>query len=320
MSETPSAAPAAATPAPAATPAATANTAPPAAAAPPPVASPATQQSPTATAGTAKAEVGYWANDWRERMAGGDVKEKARLDRMASPEAVYKSFRAMEQRLSSGELKGPYPKDGKPEAQAAWRKENGVPETAEAYDISLPDGLVVGEADLPIVAEVKKALHEVNAPQAVMTKALTAYYKMRAAEDAAQDDADLDHKAKSEEALRQEWGQEYRVNVNAISNFVRQTFGKDADRLLGARLADGRPLGNDPAILRALANVVRELNPIATVAGHSGTGAAQAVDAEIAALEKRMRDDRANWFKDDAAQARYRQLTEARDKAQQRAA
>lgn len=253
-------------------------------------------------------------------MAGGDAKKLENLKRYASPQAVLDAHLQLRGKLSSGELKGPYPKDGKPEAQAAWRKENGVPETPEAYDITLPDGLVVGEEDLPIVNEVRKALHEVNAPQAVMTKALTAYYKMRAAEEAAQNDRDLEHKSQSEESLRAEWGVEYKQNVNAIANFMRATFGGDADRLLGARLADGKPLGNDPAILRALAGIVREMNPLHSVVGHNGPDAMKSVETEIADIEKAMRDDRAAYFKDAAKQERYAQLMNARDKQKARAA
>lgn len=256
-------------------------------------------------------------------MAGGDAKKLESLKRYASPQAVLDAHMQLRGRMDSGELKGPFPKDGKPEVQAAWRKANSVPEAPEAYDITMPDGLVVGEEDLPIVNEVRKAMHEVNAPQAVLTKALTAYYKMRAAEEAARDDRDLEHKSLSEEALRQEWGVEYKQNVNAISNFITQTFGEDAKRLLGARLADGKPLGNDPAILRGLAAIAREMNPMATVTGMTGPAAIQNAEAELAKLNAMMGDRSSEYWRGDNAQknqARWRELDTALSKQKPRAA
>ena len=69
-----------------------------------------------------------WSDDWRSKMAGGDAKEAKRLERFASPKEVFKSYRAFETRLSSGELKSAMPKDAKPENLTAWRAENGIPE------------------------------------------------------------------------------------------------------------------------------------------------------------------------------------------------
>ena len=66
-----------------------------------------------------------WSDDWRSKMAGGDAKEAKRLERFASPKEVFKSYRAFETRLSSGELKSALPKDAKPEQLTAWRAENG---------------------------------------------------------------------------------------------------------------------------------------------------------------------------------------------------
>jgi len=76
-------------------------------------------------------------------------------------------------------------------------------------------------------------------------------------------------------------------------------------------LADGSPLTSNPAIVSWLVQKEREANPVATsVPSNSGTIAT--VEAEIKQLESRM--GTREWYKDNAAQARYRELVTSRDK------
>lgn len=46
-----------------------------------------------------------WPEDWRSKVAGEDAKELARLQRMGSPADVWKAYRALEAKISSGQLK-----------------------------------------------------------------------------------------------------------------------------------------------------------------------------------------------------------------------
>src|SRR3546814_8159770 len=73
-----------------------------------------------------------------------------------------KSQRALEQKLSSGEFKKAIGPDATPEQIAEWRKEQGIPEKPEDYDLKFDNGLVIGEADKPLVAEFLKASHATN--------------------------------------------------------------------------------------------------------------------------------------------------------------
>jgi hypothetical protein len=63
---------------------------------------------------------------------------------------------SLQQQLSSGEYVKRLPKDAKPEQVAEWRKNNGIPESPEKYDFNLPDGLVMGEADLNVARKFLK--------------------------------------------------------------------------------------------------------------------------------------------------------------------
>lgn len=248
------------------------------------------------------------------------------LERFGSPKAVYDAYRAINQKIAAGELKsGKLPDKPTPEQIAMYRKEHDVPEQPDGYyeKMSLPDGLVIGEEDKPIVNQVLAAAHAVHAPPQIVNSMVAAYYKAREAEQAAQDDSDLDHKATSEDALRNEWGPEYRQNVNIVKNFLVNTFGEGAARILGARLADGKPLGNDPEVLRPLLAVARELNPVATVVGHAGAATPGAIDDRLTAIKKMMGDRDGPYWKGPEAQKlqdEFLHLTRAKERSTSRAA
>lgn len=73
---------------------------------------------------------------------------------------------------------------------------------------------------------------------------------------------------------------------------------------------------NIPGVLEGFANISRQLNPIAQLTQPSGDPQ-QTLDAEIAELEKYMKDDRQAYNKDESAQARLRQLYDIRIKHQE---
>src|ERR1051325_5940204 len=129
------------------------------------------------SAGEAEVEP-TWHEDWRERMvaklpAAEREKELARLRRFASPENVYRSFRETERLRSSGQLKPALSEGATPEEVAAFRKDHGIPETAEDYvgAIKLPEG-----TKLPPDAEAgfkafASAMHAKNVPPAFAQEA-----------------------------------------------------------------------------------------------------------------------------------------------------
>ncbi len=114
---------------------------------PPASTTPATTTAPAATVTTTPVVTESktaWGEDWREKLAKGDEKKLKSLQRFASPEALTDSYMSAAERIRSGELKTVLPKDAKPEELAAWRKENGIPETPDKYDLTFESGLVIG--------------------------------------------------------------------------------------------------------------------------------------------------------------------------------
>jgi len=92
--------------------------------APVPAAAETTADAGTLIGGDASAETieasapADWPADWRQKLAGEDKKTLERLGRMASPADLFKSYRALEQKVSAGELKKGLPENATPEQVA----------------------------------------------------------------------------------------------------------------------------------------------------------------------------------------------------------
>ena len=258
-----------------------------------------------------------WPDDWREKAAGGDDKLLKRFARYASPNAALKALVDAQNKISAGIKPAQLAADATPEEVAAWRAEQGIPEAPDKYDLELPGGYVIGEADKEPIGDFLKHAHDAHMRPEQVKSALAWYYENQEKQTQLLAQADAKTFQETEDLLRQEWGGDYRRNVNLAAGVLDAAPEGVKENLLGARLADGTPLGNHPAVLRWLSSLARELNPVATVVPGSGATAAAAIDNEISALEARMGGDPATrnaYFKDEKAQARYRELVSARAK------
>lgn len=267
-----------------------------------------------------------WPADWREKLAGDDKKSIDRLKRFAAPSDLLKSYRQLEQKLSSGELKrAAAPENATPEELKAWRAEVGVPETPEGYLEKLPKDLIVGDDDKEMIDDYLKQMHAANASPDQVAANLKWYTDFHERQQTQQAENDRTFHDTSVEELRGEWGQEYRGNVNMVKNLLASAPEGVAENILAARLADGTLFGDNPNTLRWLAGLAREANPIHTVTGASGANAMKSVEEEIGKLEGMMGNKRSEYWTGpnaDKNQARYRDLVAARDsgKAKGRAA
>jgi hypothetical protein len=272
--------------------------------APPPAGDPA----PVATA---------WGDDWREKYADKDEKRLNVLKRYASPKDVLDAHFALKQRVDAGELKAvkPLPPNANAQEVAAYRKENGIPENAGDYLVNLPNGLVIGEADKPALTAFAEHMHKANMAPAVVHQAIGWYNAWQEQQAADMAKADETAKRATEDSLRAEWGKDYRTNINVAKDFLVNTAGQEfADDVMEAVLPDGTRLGDNAKALQWLAKTAREVNPIGTLVPAGGGEAGATVDSEIAKLEKYMKDQRTKYNADEPAQARLRQLYDARER------
>lgn len=308
----PAASPPAAPAPPAASPPAASS---PAAPAPPVASPPAASPPPPADDAGSK---GSWRDDWRETMAKGDAKVLGRLQRYASPEALSDALIAAQNRISSGDLKPVLKKDATPEQVAEWRSANGVPETPDKYDlgkdIKLTDqGKAFMERYLPIAHAANMTPEQVKANLGFIAEMNKGEAQQRATRD-------VELEESGEEALRAEWGGEYKRNITFIHNLLDGAATPEfKNKLLGGRLADGTPIGSDPAALRFLMGLALVQNPTGTLVPGFNNNPAQGVEEEIAKIETLMKTDRAAYNKDEKAQARLRELYGAREKLAPRA-
>ena len=277
----------------------------------------------------------YWPEDWRQKMAehasAGDKKaferEMLRLARISDPAGVYGSYRELDAKFSSGGLVKMPGKDAKPEEVAEFAKAlgwSGKPEDMVGQ-IKLENGAVIGDADKPVLSGFLQAIHGAASAQDFVSKATNWYYKNQEEHAAALDDGDEKFKIESTRELKEEFGPAFNRKTNAIATlFDIAAGGPDVKnegslyaRLMGGRTADGKMIGNDPDMVRWLSALAFERNPSASVV-EDGDQSGQTIETEITSIEKRMREDRPGYFKDEKQQARYRELLDARGKIQAR--
>lgn len=259
------------------------------------------------------------ADDWRVKLANGDEKELKRLSRFASEADVYKAYRELEKKRDSGELvqKRPFPKDGKPEEIAAWRKENGVPEAPDGYDLKFDNGLVIGEEDKPLIDKFIQSMHGENASPSQVKAAISSYYSLVAEQQAARAEADAAFKDSALDELREEWGGDFKKNVNIVSNFLSNAPDGVREMFESGRTADGQVIGNHPQVLRWIAQLAYEANPVASVMPNAGGNQIGSLNDEIASIEKMIGDRSSDYWsgpKAEKTQARYNELLSAREK------
>lgn len=267
----------------------------PAAGDPPANPAPAADPAPAAPpAGDPPPAAGDWPDDWRDKYAKGDEKKLKRLQRYGSPAAALDALFNAQQKIAQG-VREPLAADATPEEVAAWRQENGVP--AEPSGYKMPDGLVLSENDKPLVDEFLKVAHDRNWKDEDVQAAVGWFMERHAAQADAMSARDAENRMKADEALRAEFGPQYKQEAKLAFQLLAQAPEGLGDAIMGGRLADGRLIGDSPEVIRWLNGLARELNPVATVVPGSGSNAMQALETELAGIQKMMSDRGSDYWK-----------------------
>ena len=255
-----------------------------------------------------------WPADWRTKgltaagVPADDKKALAMLERLASPGDMVKKLLEQEKLISSGKLKSGLPENATEEQVAAWRKDNNIPEAPDKYDTTLPDGLVIGESEKPIVDTMLKSMHGANLTNDQVKAVLASYFateKNFLAERATQM---AENQREQDAVLRQEWGGEYKQNLAHIQGWVSTFSQKTREALANALDSNGMPLLNNADFIRDMAIQARTINPVSTVVTGGGSNQMSSVQDEIKIIENRMATDRDGYFKDKPMQDRYLEL------------
>ncbi|MGH6716774.1 MAG: hypothetical protein ACREDC_11360, partial [Bradyrhizobium sp.] len=246
-----------------------------------------------------------------------------RGDRFTAPSDVWKAYRALETKLSSGEYKPIVAKpanDAAPEDVAAYRKSIGAPEKAEGYLENLPKGLVV-DADAPLLNKFVERMHASHAPTELVQTAIQSYFDVQQAVNADLVEQDQSAQQRVTDDLYGEWGNETRANLNAVGGFLRTTFGNElAEQIEHARLADGTKLGNSKETIEAFLRIAKDMNPAATIVPGVGGSSAQGIEQRLGELRKMQAENPKAYWNNDKVQDEERQLIEAQQRMNARSA
>ena len=256
-------------------------------------------------------------HDWRDDFAGDDMKFKSTLERFKSPMEFSNSWREAQQKIRGGELqqqKGlPQPDEGATEEQIkAFREEQGIPLESKGYYENLPDGLVLGENDIPYFESFAEKLFEKNMPPEFAHMAIEWYNDFSEREQTALVEGDATHRQEMEDSLREEWGPDYRANRNLLTAYLTKSLGEDAhEAFINARGLDGRGIMNNKDVISWLTSMARQENPALQLIKGDGDPL-ETLNAKIAEIEKFMETNRTDYNKDEAMQAELRRLYDMR--------
>jgi hypothetical protein len=254
---------------------------------------------------------GDWPENWRELYAGTDEKLQKEMARYASPKAALDALIASKQKIRSGELTKKPGKDALPEEIAAWREAQGVPEKPEGYLEQLPQGLVIGEEDKEFIGAFAADMHGIDAPPALVHKAIEFYYKTIDAQRQAEFDANMDAQQETLNVLQGEYGQHWLRNKNMIDGMLKSLPNGAGEAIGNAVGPDGVAILNKPDVVRAFVQWAHQMNPVATlIPGATNPKALGDRLAEIREMQKKQ--DPAYWS--DAIQKEELSLIEMQQK------
>lgn len=259
--------------------------------------------------------------DWRSELAGEDKDLLGFLGRYHSRDAALKAFKQTNDDIKQGKYIQPLGDEATEDELKTYRSMFGIPEAPEGYNEALPEGMVIGDDDKPNVGKFMEAMHGANAPPAAVAAALDTYFGFVEEQEASQAQVIRDAEGAGEEALRAEWGADYKPNLNAMHSYLDTLPEPVQNVFKNALLPDESgqlvPVGYNPEALKWLTSLALEANPASTlVPGHGGDQGSAIAD-EIASIEKMMGDHSSDYWKgpkSEGLQQRYRDLTTAQEK------
>lgn len=250
--------------------------------------------------------------NWREVLAGEDEARLNQLKRVTSIQQLAENYFNAQETIRQGKAKAETvpDEDSTDEEWAAYRAEKGIPETPEAYQLSLDEGLVLGPEDERVLSEVYPVAHELGVPTETVSKLANAMLKAQATQLHSMQVQQDEYRKEATSVLKDTWGPDYQSNITAVRSTLIDALPEAVrENFEHAVMADGRKLFNSPEVLVAMADWARAINPAASVVPNNANPMAT-IDSEIAALEEKMGTP--EWYNDQASQKRYQELVDAK--------
>ncbi len=264
-------------------------------------------------------------DDWRTQAlvkAGFEAESEdfskgmKQLERVSDFGVFTKNYLSAQDKIRTGMISTGLPENATEDQISEYREANGVPATAEDYNVQLDDGLVLGEADNRIMGPIFELAHAANISGDTMSAMTNAMLTGRAVEADARLSQDGIDTQQTTSQLKEAWGGDFEVNNNAVKRLVNKLPESVKENFMNARFPDGRAIFNSPEVMVAMAEWERAIDPAGTVVPNSANSV-QAMTDEIAALEARMGDD--DWHKDIEANKRLEDLYTAQERMEAQA-
>jgi len=199
------------------------------------------------------------------------------FDNVDDEETLIKNYVNAQRKISKGEaafaektkgmVKLPDEKATKEEI-AAYHKAIGVPESAEKYDLAIPDG--DDKAGFEVIAkEVKQAAYEAGAPAGVISKVWAKVAEALTKQNQLVEQKGLELMKADEEALKAEWKDKYEENIKKTDDALAK-FGEGGKAVKD--LLETYGIGNHPAVRKFLAAVAPLVLEGKVILGQGGPG------------------------------------------------
>jgi hypothetical protein len=193
--------------------------------------------------------------NWRDTITDPDLRKVA--ERFNSPTDAVKSIADLRKRESIPRVPG---KDATEEEVSAYRKAIGVPDTPDEYKFEMPEGVEATDRDKAIQSMFAKAFHENGITGQAATNLQKALNEFAVQEMESTINADKNYVKQTEDALRQEWGDDYERNVSLGTRAAKEMFGADFEAAKHIEMKDGRFLLDHPVLIKAIAGIGAEMN------------------------------------------------------------
>jgi len=268
-----------------------------------------------ASSGVAADDAAATQANWRTEFSGGDKEYATRLERYKTQADMGKALKEAQNTIRSGNLLKPLAEGATPEEVTAYREQMGVPQEASGYLEALGEGEVIGENDKAIYDGLAGIMHKHNVKPEAFKDLHNWIGEMGQTIDDQQSESDYASADQLKTDLRQDWGSDYKPNLNVMRAFIDANMSEEAGNLLlSARGPDGGQLFNNREFIDNMVRLSREFNPIGAVLEPGSSSPGETIDAEIASIKGDMANNRDAYNKDAKKQERYRTLLEAKDR------
>tara|TARA_R110000744_G_scaffold324456_2_gene430260 strand:- start:497 stop:1408 length:912 start_codon:yes stop_codon:yes gene_type:complete len=192
---------------------------------------------------------------WRDLIQ--DTKLAKHAERFTDLDALVKANIDSRKQLSKAVVRPG--EDADEETWTAYREATGVPQDVDGYEFPLPEG--VDRTDQMMDGEDKwsNIFLDNNVPKATADALVSEFRGELEAMQQAKMAADQDFTLRSQEALKQEWAEDYDKNLIFAARASEKAFGKSFEDARFMETSDGNFMLDHPLMVRMFAQLGREM-------------------------------------------------------------